>query len=366
MNNHVLFYPSIEFHDFAWLWRASLLYDRIYRIVPRNYHLDEPRNIKELCETGEIGAPIYPDAYAAEIGRAFMEKIESKTWTAAAVSSCAGDQDYSLLHQDKCDEALRRMIIARRGASSVDGFLPVSRQFAATYMTYLARNIAEKNKLEVTTDSLHAWTAAAYFRHDGQMETWKVAANVQPYGQMGLHGAPFEVDLAAIVLSDFLPAQILRLRPKDILAFRSKFRDERNKFIEAIKKAAQQIAQCTDQRIVEDLITDLKKDVDSKTKELRKALSFLNVKAFCGIVALSLPIASALVSTLEKLDPQLSQFLTLTGVAVGGYVVVKEALQKRANLSKESDYSYLLHAKAKFRDTFTHEIYHSFDQFIED
>ena len=277
MNNHVLFYPTIEFQDFEWLWRESLLYDRIYRIVPRSYHLNEPRNIRELCEGGEIGAPIYPDAYSAEVGRAFMEKIESDAWTAAGISFHPGEVDRGLLHEEKCDEALRRMIIARTGALPEDGFLPVSREFAATYMTFLARNIAERNMLEVVTDSLHAWTAAAYFQHDGQME---------------MYGEPFQTHLAAIILSDFLPSEILQIKPNDILEFREKFRDERHNFMDAIKKAAQDISQCRDPEIVKDLVSDVKKEVDSKTKELQKALFYLNVKEFCGIKALSLPIAS--------------------------------------------------------------------------
>src|SRR6266576_3973995 len=35
--NYALYYPTIEFQDYAWLWSASLLWDRIYRIVPKGY-----------------------------------------------------------------------------------------------------------------------------------------------------------------------------------------------------------------------------------------------------------------------------------------------------------------------------------------
>lgn len=59
MSNSILYYPTIEFRheDYQWLWNAALFADKIYRIVPPGYELNEPRNIRELCSTGEIGIP---------------------------------------------------------------------------------------------------------------------------------------------------------------------------------------------------------------------------------------------------------------------------------------------------------------------
>ena len=37
MANYALYYPTIEFQNYSWLWSASLLWDRIYRIVPESY-----------------------------------------------------------------------------------------------------------------------------------------------------------------------------------------------------------------------------------------------------------------------------------------------------------------------------------------
>lgn len=62
MSNSILYYPTIEFRheDYQWLWNAALFADKIYRIVPPGYELNEPRNIRELCSTGEIGIPLSP------------------------------------------------------------------------------------------------------------------------------------------------------------------------------------------------------------------------------------------------------------------------------------------------------------------
>ena len=47
MSNSILYYPTIEFRheDYQWLWNAALFADKIYRIVPPGYELNESRNI---------------------------------------------------------------------------------------------------------------------------------------------------------------------------------------------------------------------------------------------------------------------------------------------------------------------------------
>ena len=44
MGDSILYYPTIEFRnsDYKWLWTASLFWEKIYRIVPGNFILDEP------------------------------------------------------------------------------------------------------------------------------------------------------------------------------------------------------------------------------------------------------------------------------------------------------------------------------------
>ena len=41
MDKNILYYPTIEFNaaDYEWLWRAALLWDKVYRIVPDGYSL---------------------------------------------------------------------------------------------------------------------------------------------------------------------------------------------------------------------------------------------------------------------------------------------------------------------------------------
>lgn len=355
MTNDILYYPTIEFNDFDWLWRASLIYDHIYRIVPEGYTLNEPRNVEVLCSSGDIGRIIRPGAYATEVGTEFMNNINSGHWDAAGLNFQSNEIDQALLHEDKCDVALRNMIIAQGSAPDADGFLPVSKYFAATYMSFLARKMAEKNGLQVATDSLHAFTASVYFQYDGNSASPMYAEDAEQH-------------IAAILINDFLPQNALQIRPEEIIKFRDRFREERLNFIQSINNAAAEISACVDPSIVEQKIMDLRNDVRRKTDDLKDALRFLNVKEFAGMKTITAPIATGLFpKVFETMAnyPDLKHFLIASGVALGAYIGTKEVKRKRSELSKSSDFSYLLHMENSFPDA-SSALASSFHEFIED
>lgn len=88
MSNSILYYPTIEFRheDYQWLWNAALFADKIYRIVPPGYELNEPRNIRELCSTGEIGIPLSPVPYSKEASEEFSKFMDENHRKAAALA----------------------------------------------------------------------------------------------------------------------------------------------------------------------------------------------------------------------------------------------------------------------------------------
>ncbi|PIU47073.1 MAG: hypothetical protein COS94_08460, partial [Candidatus Hydrogenedentes bacterium CG07_land_8_20_14_0_80_42_17] len=97
-----LYYPSIEFTDPRWLWASALVWDRIYRIVPKDYTPDDSDNVKRLAETGEIGIAINPEEYAKPVADEFIKKLPSGKWEAAALERNM-DDDYARLHRGKVD-----------------------------------------------------------------------------------------------------------------------------------------------------------------------------------------------------------------------------------------------------------------------
>jgi len=358
-NNYAIYYPAIEFQNYEWLWSAALLWDRIYRIVPSNYEPDDPINIRILCEDGEIGIPIRPDNYAKEIADEFIIKLNSEDWNAAALELNVPD-DYAKLHKDKVDVKLRELIISKGSAASYNDWLYIPVEFEALYMTYLAKSISERNNLQLLSDSSAAWTGSTYFHFNGNIEDFPSDNLLQ--------------QLITLVIRDFIPSNILDIKPEELLKFRRKYKDERCRFLSAVKKGAKQISDCDDPTVIQDHIEDMKKEIETALNDYRKSLKILNIVGLTGIKSLSFPVLTNILTKItgNDLDPTTLVVLSTMGIGLGLVSGLSNLRHKRKNLLRESDYSYLLHLNREWkgRSRYNHDynffLYSQMEEFIND
>ena len=325
-----LYYPSIEFGDPRWLWAAALIWDRIYRIVPRHYSPEDSENVKRLCESGEIGAAIHPDPYTKLVSEQFKEGLESGRWNAAALTLDI-DQEYARLHEDKVDVQLRNIIISRGKAKSHGDWLHVPTEFEAHYMTYLARHVAEENGLNLITDVSPAWTGTTYFAFDGKVEDWPLKQHPNV--------------LAALVVRDFVPTNILDIEPKRLISFREKYRDERHRFVQSIRESAKLFANCNDPKIVRDIYEDVKKGIASSMEDYKRSMEVLKVETWTGMKTIVFPAITGVMSKVISLDPSQLAILNAAGVGMGVVSGLASFKVKAKKMSKEFDYSYLVNLR---------------------
>lgn len=153
MSNSILYYPTIEFRheDYQWLWNAALFADKIYRIVPPGYELNEPRNIRELCSTGEIGIPLSPVPYSKEASEEFSKFMDENHRKAAALSLIEDDEtEYIRIHSSKMDVKLLQDIFFKlKHIDEDENWLYASSHTVNFYMTFLANHIASHYGQEI-------------------------------------------------------------------------------------------------------------------------------------------------------------------------------------------------------------------------
>ena len=359
MANYALYYPTIEFQNFPWLWSAALLWDRIYRIVPKSYEPDDPENLQILKETGEIGIPIYPDSYTKDVAEKFLNKIDAGEWQAAALEFDIPEA-YARLHQDKVDVELRNMIIAKGKATAHDEWLNVPIEFEALYMTYLAEQISIKNNLQLLSDSAAAWTGSTFFKYDGEIEDFPIDEQTQ--------------QLATLVIRDFIPQNILDIRPQDLIKFREKYRDERQRFIKAIRDTAKTISECDDETVYNDRLEDLKKDIECALSDYRGSMKALNIAGWTGIKSLSFPVVTKVATAIGGKDLDVSTLLVISALGIGLGLVsgFSDWKEKRRKLEKDSDYSYLMHlhrnwkGSARYNHDYNYFLCREMEEFIND
>jgi hypothetical protein len=328
--NNALYYPTIEFQDYAWLWSAALLWDRIYRIVPEDYEPDEPENVRILNEGGEIGVPLRPGPYAKETADEFLKKVKSGAWDAAALEFDV-EEAYTRLHEDKVDVRLRQMLVATGKASAQGEWLYVPKQFESLYMTFLAERMSRRNGLHLISDLETAWSASTYFKYDGEV--------LEQPREDTTH------QLAVLVIRDFLPRDILQLTPSDIIKFRDKRRAERQRFLSAIQDAAKHLSECEDQQVYEDRVRDIKRNIEDTLADYKKSVSDLKMIGWTGLKSVTFPVVTKVASAIagKALDPYLLTTISALGIGLGLVSGFKDFRGKKEKLEKESDYSYLLH-----------------------
>jgi hypothetical protein len=151
--------------------------------------------------------------------------------------------------------------------------------------------------------------------------------------------------LAAMLIRDFIPTNVVNIEPKALLSFRDKHRDERHRFVNAVRTAASRMANCHDAKVARDMYEDLKKDITSSLEDYRKSMDILKVEGWTGIKTLLFPAATGVIGKLIALDPTQLTILSAAGLAIGAVSGIASMKQKGKKLTREYDYSYLLHMR---------------------
>lgn len=361
MSNQILYYPTIQFQeqDYNWLWRASLLWDRIYRIVPENYILKEPSNIQELCSTGEIGIPLSPNRYSKEASAEFMRSIKKRAWHAAALEfNHAEIKEYEIycrLHRTKVDVALRELMLMSQDAYEENDWLNIPRGIANQYMIFLATEIASRNSLSLYTYNPDVWATSTFFMNPNTIQD-----NFYP-------GSDYIEDsraaLVQVFFKDIFPQNILGLPASKILEFRAKRADERAALQTAIDDFCNRLSLASDPKILEQIMNDEKAKVEDALANYRRSMDMMRVVQLGGYIA-ALTTLGTDVMGYTSLNSHVIQGLTTAGIGIG---LLTGVLEKRMR-PHQTPYSYLSSIKDLSADCFNecNYLYRKIEEFIND
>ncbi len=139
----------------------------------------------------------------------------------------------------------------------------------------------------------------------------------------------------------------------------------------AVKGAAGQLANCHDAKVVKETIKVIQTDVENATKDFKRSMEVLGAETFTGIKTVSFPLSAAVLSKLLPLEFAQSVTVGATGLAVGAIAGIASYKQKGKRLSKEHEFSYLVHADHSFPKTtdgisVSRRLYRDLHEFIND
>ena len=334
MNKSILYYPTIEFQkeDYKWLVRASLFWDNIYRIVPSGYMPQDDGFVRALSSGGEIGQRINTDECYEEIGSAasaFLEDFRNVILSYNKINPNWKEdtQRISRLNHSKttyllCDELKEAGLVAKSDAR----WLYVPKFLSDMYMTYLAKAIANKKGIDLSTQDSDAWMAASRITIDSDLQDTE-----QRLGRYVCF---------PIYIKDILPLDT-NIDPYALLKFRKDTASQRHAFMLTLQEFMSRLESASTVSEMREIWNSECRTIDEHIRDYKNRANVLKITRWCGKIAgyisLGLDIANRIVC-----NPLLELGCgVMTAIELGAAKV-----RQRYEGVKNKSYSYLCQAQA--------------------
>jgi len=331
--NAAIYYPSISFKDVEWLLRASLLWDKIYRIVPYGVTLNDDKRIKPLIESGDIGVKLSPPDSLEELTDRFLREIEN--YNAAAFCSDV-DKTYVKLHRDKFDVKIRSIL--DKHIKCKNGWYGVPTDFATHYMCYLANYMAEKNNLHVISDDSGAWASESLFRYRERIG-----------GRHLEHQDGIEKILSIITIPEVSPYNFSNCKAETIIEIREKYKDERELFISYILEIYEKFSSFDNKDVASDYIEQEKGRIHRAIKDYQRSMASISSNRLMGKLSFLIPLATTVIDLFSHGAYSLSRMVSLPieGTVIGAVCGLRST---RNVTTQKSNVSYLLSLETAWRN----------------
>lgn len=327
MNNGILYYPTIEFkdEDYNWLVRASLLWDKIYRIVPEGYQPKDNKKIQALCSSGDIGIP-YLLGYRSDIARLdASEKFLRDFYGKFETFKKDLKEDNNILINLNISKAEAFLIHTLKKYDLIsynsDGWVFMPKSLADTYMTYLAQEIARRENLSIATPNSKAWITSSRTNHNYEVIE-DCLINHSSLVNMSKEINSLDKALCfPLYVKDIIPENF-DISPDKILKFREQRKDERHNFINKYENFCNRLSNAHNLSVISEIWNDECKEINQAIKDYKKSMDILNVLKWGGRISL---IGAIVVDALGYTDiadaiPQ-SVDTVLLGIGTGATIL---------------------------------------------
>lgn len=338
----VLYYPSIEFLDSNWLKSAILLWDKVYRIVPKSYRPYDSEEVIEAVEKDYVRNIVLTNDDLSITANQFIDFSDHLSYLPAGFGS--GNFD-ARIHREKIDYRLMDYFKRGRGELGNDGFIKVNRDIANGYMFFLASTISKRRNIPKMTDNADMYAAMTFFDYEGKLkEEYSSTKN----------------DIAAnIIIENVIPGNIDVLSMNDVITISENNYDAKKVFHEKLEILIDNMSQVEDSGTLVEMVNDFRTDILSINREKKKIINSITNKIGKSFLFIGVPLFAT--SMLQDLLP-LTQGVTieqalLRGVAITGIASISEAAQDIREHWDNRKSNYLLQIK--------NHLYHSNQKILE-
>jgi len=252
MNNNfkqdkILYYPTIEFQDETWVKSALTFWDKIYRIVPREYHPNDSDEIYIAKQEGLIEDIFLSTEDLKKTAIEFEIFCDNQDGLPAGLDASLYEVR---LHSDKIDERLKPFFAQFSKSVDKDGFYKIPEKIANGYMFFLSDTVSKRRDIPKLTDNPDMFAAMTYFDMEGDIDEWFTDEEASE-------------TYSNLVIENLIPADIRSISIKELIKINKNLSEYKKEFRKCVSEFNDKLTKIEDKEFV---ISEIKKFKDELSR----------------------------------------------------------------------------------------------------
>ncbi len=348
-SNSILYYPSIEFHSDEWVKSSLLLWDNVYRIVPREYQPEDNYSIKAFVDSDLVRNIYLDETDVQKTGTEFMELYENLPFVPDGLE--VGDEDR--IHPEKIDKRLYPSLERIADNFLHDGWLLLPRELARGYMFYLAKTVAQRRNLVRGTDDSDSWSIAPFFTEEANFDDF--VCNEQAEGFY-----------CSLFLQDLVPQDIGNVSAKKIIQFVERRKDLKYQLRIKLDLLCQKLTTIESKEHAMLEVNDFLQQVEQDKAELRNSMDFWKSGRGSSLFAVGVPTTLTAIGALGLSGEPFSAHKIASSILIGA-VASYSNFSKIKRQDRDSSYaSYLIQVDKLVKPNTPYRLMRNFEEFLND
>lgn len=354
--SEVLYFPSIEFYDDAWLKGALCHWDKIYRIVPPSYTPQDSDEVKEAVDAGLVESINLSSGDLSDTADKFVAFWDSTPIIPAGFEGY--DEEPIRLHPEKVDERIRGQLASLSQRIEQDGFLSLSKEVANSYMLFLSESVSRRRAIPKITDDADMFTAIGYFEQDGNFDE-------------AVYSVERDEVIATLTLSSLIPSGIDTYPMQKVIQFHKESMEGREAFRLAVADLINELKGIKNKDFFLKRINKFDDELRKSNKSIASALKSGKADFGYAMLTVGLPMAFSSFAIIGMMgDPWNLQSVGQSALLGVVSTLADHARSRRSTwTSKEASYWLSLHSAFKNGDGVRLKIpqfHKKFEEFIND
>lgn len=357
MSRDVLYYPTIEFYDEAWLKASLCMWEKIYRIVPSSYKPKDSDEVKIAVDSGLVENIFLSEGDLSQTAEMFESYLENTAILPAAVDGW-DNIDVSRLHPEKVDARILPILEGMAKKFDPNGFLSISEEVANVYMLFLADVVSKRRNISKLTDNGDMFAVMHYFANDANFNEW-------------IYNEESVEVTSSLVISTLLPKGVEYMNIDKVIEFRKNTVDGRTAFRESIDRLVSELCLIEDEIFRKDRIVEYQTKIEKDNKDIIHQAGNLLDDYKYSLLSVGLPTSMTALALLVGSEKAFDLTQIGSSCFIGAVSALADASRSKRKNWKATDTFYYHQMEKVFGSekgiTFTIPRFHSiFEEFIND